>query len=138
MARAVLASNEPRLLLIDDLQWCDAETLEWLRYLMHVDLGKRRLETLCLLITGMIGARTVNLSHLASERQGEVLVASTYRRLQRFFQHVRLGEDWAARLIVRHQQGSVSLLIPTREVAPRGARHRWMRSMTPRRPPRRP
>lgn len=67
----------------------------------HVDLGKRRLETLCLLITGMIGARTVNLSHLASERHGEVLVASTYRRLQRFFQHVRLGEDWAALLIVR-------------------------------------
>ena len=67
---------------------------------LHVDLGKRRLETLCLLITGMIGARTVNLSHLASERHGEVLVASTYRRLQRFFQHVRLGEDWAARLIV--------------------------------------
>jgi hypothetical protein len=66
----------------------------------HVNLGKQRLETLCLLITGMIGARTVNLSHLASERHGEVLVASTYRRLQRFFQHVRLGEDWAARLIV--------------------------------------
>ncbi|MFV0492319.1 MAG: hypothetical protein ACK5M4_10910 [Pseudorhodobacter sp.] len=33
-----------------------------------IDLSKSRLETLALLITGMIGARTVNLSHIASER----------------------------------------------------------------------
>lgn len=66
----------------------------------HVVLGKSRLETLGLLIAGMIGARTVNLSHLACERASEVLIASTYRRLQRFFQFVRLPEDWAARLIV--------------------------------------
>lgn len=60
----------------------------------HVPLGKTRLETLCLLIIGVISARTVNLSHVACERSGEVLIASTYRRLQRFFQHVALGEDW--------------------------------------------
>ena len=52
----------------------------------RVALGKCRLETLAMVITGMISARTVNLSHLASERAGEVSVASTYRRLQRFFQ----------------------------------------------------
>ena len=52
----------------------------------RVALGKCRLVTLAMLITGMISARTVNLSHLASERAGEVSVASTYRRLQRFFQ----------------------------------------------------
>ena len=34
----------------------------------HIDLSNSRLETLALLITGMIGARTVNLSHIASER----------------------------------------------------------------------
>ncbi len=48
----------------------------------------------------MVSARTVNLSHLAAERPGTTLVASTYRRLQRFFQYVRpgrdLGRDWAA------------------------------------------
>ena len=43
---------------------------------------------------------TVNLSHLACERAGQVLIASTYRRLQRFFQHVALPEDWSARLVV--------------------------------------
>ena len=59
----------------------------------HVDLGKSRLETLCLIVVGMVTARTVNLSHLACERPTTALVASTYRRLQRFFQHVRLGAD---------------------------------------------
>jgi hypothetical protein len=67
----------------------------------HVPLSKTRLETLCLLIVAMISARTVNLSHLAAERSGEVLVASTYRRLQRFFHHVALPEDWSARLVVQ-------------------------------------
>jgi len=67
----------------------------------HVPLGKSRLETLCLLIIGIISARTVNLSHVACERSGEVLIASTYRRLQRFFQHAALPEDWSAGLVVR-------------------------------------
>ena len=66
----------------------------------HVGLSKSRLETLCLIVVGMISARTVNLSHLACERPTTALVASTYRRLQRFFQHVRLGADWSAPLVV--------------------------------------
>lgn len=63
-------------------------------------LSKSRLETLCLIVVGMVSARTVNLSHLACERPTTALVASTYRRLQRFFQHVRLGPDWSAPLVV--------------------------------------
>ena len=51
----------------------------------YIALGESRLETLALLITGMIGARTVNLSHIASERGSTAKHASTYRRLQRFF-----------------------------------------------------
>ena len=65
----------------------------------HVALGKSRLETLCLLIVGIVSARTVNLGHVACERGGSVRTASTYRRLQRFFQYVRLGEDWALPLV---------------------------------------
>ena len=34
----------------------------------HVALGKSRLETLCLLVVGMVSARTVNLGHVACER----------------------------------------------------------------------
>ncbi len=67
----------------------------------HVGLGKSRLETLCMLVVGMIGARTVNLGHIASAGAGSVLIASTYRRLQRFFQHVDLGPDWAAPIIAQ-------------------------------------
>ena len=65
-----------------------------------VDLSKSRVETLAMLTLGMISARTVNLAHLAPERGGvAVKVASTYRRLQRFFQHVRLPLDWAAGVV---------------------------------------
>ena len=35
LARAVLAAPQPLLLLIDDLQWCDRETLEWLHFLLR-------------------------------------------------------------------------------------------------------
>ena len=35
LARAFLADVKPKLLMIDDLQWCDQETLEWLRYLLR-------------------------------------------------------------------------------------------------------
>ncbi len=37
LARGVLAIHTPLLLLIDDLQWCDQETLEWLRFLLRFD-----------------------------------------------------------------------------------------------------
>ena len=35
LARATLSSNHPLLLLLDDMQWCDRETLEWLHYLLR-------------------------------------------------------------------------------------------------------
>ncbi len=35
----------------------------------HVGLGKSRLETLCMLVVGMIGARTVNLGGLCTTRR---------------------------------------------------------------------
>ena len=35
LARALLAAAQPMLLVIDDLQWCNTETLEWLHYLLH-------------------------------------------------------------------------------------------------------
>lgn len=65
----------------------------------HVRLGKSRLETLCLLVVGLLGARTVNLGHIATTRGGRAQPASTYRRLQRFFQHVRLEPDWAVPML---------------------------------------
>ncbi|MFN8440055.1 MAG: BTAD domain-containing putative transcriptional regulator [Caldilineaceae bacterium] len=37
LVRALLAAPQPLLLLLDDLHWCDRETLEWLRYLLHFE-----------------------------------------------------------------------------------------------------
>jgi DNA-binding SARP family transcriptional activator len=35
LAQAILGEREMSLLMLDDLQWCDGETLNWLHYLLH-------------------------------------------------------------------------------------------------------
>jgi predicted ATPase/DNA-binding SARP family transcriptional activator len=37
LARAILFPKHPTLLLVDDLQWCDQETIEWLHFLLRFD-----------------------------------------------------------------------------------------------------
>ena len=63
-------------------------------------LSKPRLETMVCLLIAMVSGRTVNLTHAACHLPGETLHASRYRRLQRFFQHVRLDQDVVARLVI--------------------------------------
>ena len=63
-------------------------------------LSKSRLLTLAVLIMGVAQARTVNLTHLASHVPGNATHASAYRRLQRFFQFVRLDTDRMAQFVV--------------------------------------
>ena len=41
LARAVLKPEAPVLLSIDDVQWCDPETIEWLNYLLRFDASAR-------------------------------------------------------------------------------------------------
>lgn len=67
----------------------------------HLDLSKPRLQTLSWLIIGLINARSVNLSHIASQFSGRAQVASSYRRLQRFFQYVALDGDWLAEAVIK-------------------------------------
>ena len=43
LARAILNAPQPLLLLIDDLQWCDRETLEFLHFLLRSDPSARLL-----------------------------------------------------------------------------------------------
>lgn len=57
MARAVLADRRPLLLVIDDLQWCDVETLEWIRYLLRFDLSAP------ILIVGTVRSEEVDAKH---------------------------------------------------------------------------
>ena len=67
----------------------------------HFSLSKTRLETRAILIVGLVNSRTVNLLHLASQFPGAALHASNYRRLQRFFQYVRLDGEAVAPLAMR-------------------------------------
>ena len=66
----------------------------------HLGLSKSRLETLAVFLIAVVQGRTVNLSHVASQFAGTACWASNYRRLQRFFQHVRLDQAIVARLII--------------------------------------
>jgi predicted ATPase len=57
LASAFLAVNPPLLLVMDDLQWCDPETLEWLHYLLHYDQQAK------LLVVGTVRPEEVDDDH---------------------------------------------------------------------------
>ena len=64
---------EQDLQMATDLHATLAKTLS-----SHLTLSKSRIETMVLLLIGMLSARTVNLGHIASERGSSVKHASTY------------------------------------------------------------
>jgi hypothetical protein len=66
-----------------------------------IGLSNGRRLTLAALLVGLISARTVNFSHLCGAFCGQAKLSSNYRRLQRFFQYMRLDGDWLARTLVR-------------------------------------
>jgi DNA-binding SARP family transcriptional activator/predicted ATPase len=57
LVRAVLAAPQPLLLLIDDLQWCDRETLDWLHFLSRFDPDAR------LLVLGTARSEELDAAH---------------------------------------------------------------------------
>src|SRR5881275_571541 len=57
LARAILAAPQPLLLLLDDVQWCDQETLAWLHFLLRFDPLAR------LLVIGCARAEELPPSH---------------------------------------------------------------------------
>ncbi|MCA9874384.1 MAG: AAA family ATPase [Anaerolineales bacterium] len=57
LAQALLASDRPLLLHIDDLQWCDQETLQWLHFLLRFDSQKP------LLLIGTYRPEEVHVGH---------------------------------------------------------------------------
>ena len=57
LARAVFAAPQPLLLLIDDLQWCDQETIEWLHFLLRFERTAR------MLMVGTVRAEEVSPQH---------------------------------------------------------------------------
>jgi DNA-binding SARP family transcriptional activator/predicted ATPase len=53
LARAILKGPRPLLLFVDDLQWCDQETMEWVHYMLRLEpmaqllvVGAARIEDL--------------------------------------------------------------------------------------------
>ena len=67
----------------------------------HLELSKSCLETPAGLIVLLVNVRTVNLTHIAAQFSATAKAASSTRRLQRFFQFVRLDEDWFAKAVVK-------------------------------------
>ena len=57
IVRALLGGRDALLLLIDDLQWCDRETLEWLHYFLRSDTEAR------VLVIGTARADEVLMDH---------------------------------------------------------------------------
>ncbi len=57
LASAVLMGNRPLLLLLDDLQWCPADTLEWLHFLLRYN-RKARLMLLATMRTEEVQTKT--------------------------------------------------------------------------------
>ena len=60
LARALLSAPSPVLLFIDDLQWCDAETIEWLHYLLRSNPDA------CLMIAAAVRLDDVGVEHPAT------------------------------------------------------------------------
>jgi DNA-binding SARP family transcriptional activator/tetratricopeptide (TPR) repeat protein len=57
LARAIIGEDQPLLLLFDDLQWCDQETLAWLHYLFS-HYNHRRI-----LVIGTVRDDELNKTH---------------------------------------------------------------------------
>lgn len=66
----------------------------------HIRLARLRQETLVWLIGSILKAGTVNLNRLALHIESAAQVALVHRRLERFFNEVKLNETEVARLIV--------------------------------------
>jgi DNA-binding SARP family transcriptional activator len=72
LARGILGRDQPLLLLIDSLQWCDRGTLEWLHYLLRYE-SRARLLVIGTLRTGEAEDDHPLTSLLHALRQGEQL-----------------------------------------------------------------
>ena len=73
LARAILSGGQPALLVLDDIQWCDVETLEWLSYLLRYD-PQARLMVLATLCSDQIDASHPLVALLSGLRRSHQLV----------------------------------------------------------------
>jgi DNA-binding SARP family transcriptional activator/tetratricopeptide (TPR) repeat protein len=76
LARVILAAPPPLLLVLDDLHWCDAETLAWLRYLLRFDPQAH------LLVVGTVRSEAIDEQHPLHELQQQLQRAGQYQALE--------------------------------------------------------
>ena len=102
LARAVLAPSEPLLVLVDDMQWADKETLEWLHFLLRLEPSAP------LLVLG-----TARLSEVDPHHPLTALLEQLHRNDH--IQHIPLSplsaaaSDELAQHITQHIAGGVSV-----------------------------
>lgn len=128
LSRAVLGLGRPLLLAIDDLQWCDRDTLEWLHFVLRYDREAR------LLVAGGYRPEEVTeedpLATLlrALESEGRATIIDLFaldepdtRTLAARAAGAEIGED-AARRIYRETEGNPLFVIETVRA---GLAQRW-------------
>ena len=76
LTKAFHVSNKPKLIFLDDLQWCDRETLEWLGYLINAGKGRH------LLVIGTLrpveGAANATLQELLTDLRASGKINEIY------------------------------------------------------------
>jgi DNA-binding SARP family transcriptional activator/predicted negative regulator of RcsB-dependent stress response len=119
LARAILAIQQPFLLLIDDLQWCDPETLEFLHYLLRFD-AQARLLVVGTLRTGEMAANPalqdflihLSTTGLISEIPLKALDSAETAKLAEHFLGSELEVDQALHLY-RETEGNPLFVVET-------------------------
>ncbi len=119
LARAILGPSQPRLLILDDLQWCDRDTLEWLHFLLRFDLTAR------LLVVGAYRPEEIGDDHplvswlrnLRLEGQvAELELGPLDEAATRTLATLTIGEEIdprTARLLYRETEGNPLFVIET-------------------------
>ncbi|MFN8467674.1 MAG: AAA family ATPase [Caldilineaceae bacterium] len=72
LARVFVAPERPLLLVLDDLHWCDEETLDWLHYLLNFDRSARLLVLAAARREEIDKAHPLHALLLALRREGQL------------------------------------------------------------------
>lgn len=119
LARATVGAVQPLLLLVDDLQWSDQDTFEWLHYLLRFDSGAKLL-ILATVRTGAMSARDDLQALILDLRREDLLTElalgpldpEATARLARHLTGQEIDADAAGRLY-RNTEGNPLFIVET-------------------------
>jgi DNA-binding SARP family transcriptional activator/predicted ATPase len=152
LARAILVTSQPILLLIDDVQWCDQETLEWLHFLLRFDLTARLLiigcaraeellphhplRTLQLHLRTTVGVTEIALQPLDAEETAKLATQVAKHELDmdtvmRLFQETEGYPLFVVEMVLA-ELGRASASPPEADRPPRQSQHHEAQTLPPR------